>query len=264
MTTARKLTGPTHPLRAYVREADREIGQHLDTAARLVRAHHQDGTSDTSVFRLPDEEYVGPLEHHPDLLGQAGYIIVGRGRDDLETVAAGLAGRDLRRLALASKLIAAAEVAAPMVSALLAVALVDGLEWDTGETVTEASHRLSMDAAWRIQCAPVIEPTAPSSVYDAVVDMMGGGLAASDCAARYLISRATIRTLMGAAGIAWGGTHLTAIEAADRSGVVSSTWRAYVARQEAPAEDLPGRWRPTTVDAWRLLRPRAGAAAWWE
>lgn len=72
------------------------------------------------------------------------------------------------------------------------------------------------------------------------------------------------------------GVRLTASEAAERAGVATSTWRAYVARarqERAAGRDRPNLapepdghydartpwWYATTVDAWNRHRPGAGA-----
>lgn len=56
---------------------------------------------------------------------------------------------------------------------------------------------------------------------------------------------------------------LRVTEAAARAGVADSTWRAYVAREQAPAADgqYDGRtpyWFESTVDAWIAARPGQG------
>lgn len=56
---------------------------------------------------------------------------------------------------------------------------------------------------------------------------------------------------------------LTTAQAAEVAGVAESTWRAYVARGQAPAADgrIDGRtpiWRPETVEAWLAARPGRG------
>lgn len=56
-----------------------------------------------------------------------------------------------------------------------------------------------------------------------------------------------------------GGGLLDAEAAAFRAGVSPSTWRSYVSRGQAPGADLPGRWRPEVVDAWKAARPGRGA-----
>jgi len=56
-------------------------------------------------------------------------------------------------------------------------------------------------------------------------------------------------------------TKLRVVEAAARAGIAPSTWRAYVAREQAPAADgqydarTPW-WYESTVDAWMAERPR--------
>ncbi len=51
----------------------------------------------------------------------------------------------------------------------------------------------------------------------------------------------------------------TAEDCASYLGIASSTWRAYVSREQAPAPDrMFGRspaWRPATVKAWEADRP---------
>lgn len=59
-------------------------------------------------------------------------------------------------------------------------------------------------------------------------------------------------------------TRLTVADAAKRAAIAPSTWRAYVARQQAPAPDgqYDGRtpwWWSTTVERWMANRPGAGA-----
>lgn len=54
---------------------------------------------------------------------------------------------------------------------------------------------------------------------------------------------------------------LTVAQAADRAKVQTSTWRSYVARNQAPKPDgeFDGRtpwWLASTVDAWLASRPR--------
>ena len=55
---------------------------------------------------------------------------------------------------------------------------------------------------------------------------------------------------------------LTVAQAAERAGVKPATWRAYVARGQAPAADgshdqrTPW-WLASTVDRWLAARPRA-------
>lgn len=56
---------------------------------------------------------------------------------------------------------------------------------------------------------------------------------------------------------------LTIAEAAALAGVAPATWRAYVARGQAPRADEQDRWghplwRPTTVEAWIAARPGSG------
>jgi hypothetical protein len=54
-------------------------------------------------------------------------------------------------------------------------------------------------------------------------------------------------------------------DAAARVGLKPATWRAYVARGQAPEpdgrEEVSGTpwWWPTTLDAWMALRPGPGA-----
>ena len=55
---------------------------------------------------------------------------------------------------------------------------------------------------------------------------------------------------------------LTVAEVAERLGIEESTWRAYVARGQAPAAEskigpLPV-WRTETIDAWLAERPGRG------
>ena len=60
------------------------------------------------------------------------------------------------------------------------------------------------------------------------------------------------------------GEQLTVPQVAARLGIAESTWRAYVARGQAPAPD--GRygarlswWWSSTVDGWDAGRPGSGA-----
>lgn len=57
-----------------------------------------------------------------------------------------------------------------------------------------------------------------------------------------------------------GDGMLSAKAAARRGGVSYATWLSYVSRELAPPADLPGRWKPETVDAWREARPGRGVA----
>lgn len=58
---------------------------------------------------------------------------------------------------------------------------------------------------------------------------------------------------------------LTVREAAALAGVSESTWRAYVARGQAPRPDVrlgatPG-WQRSTIESWIAARPRAAGRA---
>ena len=57
--------------------------------------------------------------------------------------------------------------------------------------------------------------------------------------------------------------HLTTDEVAERVGISTSTWSAYVSRGHAPPADLRvGRtplWRVETIRSWQAARPGRGA-----
>lgn len=68
------------------------------------------------------------------------------------------------------------------------------------------------------------------------------------------------------------GEPISSTEAADIVGIKRSTWRSYVARGQAPAPDYPHDahgaltprfpgpwWKQSTIEAWTMSRPGAGA-----
>ncbi len=258
------LRGPIHPLVELVRRGDAERRQYEPAASRMIKEHYDRAAAYISVFGVENGvgRYLGPEEDYGHLLSQPGYVRVG-GRDNgVANVAGQMAGTS-SAYAAAVKLLQAAHGAAPMVDALLAVTTADGdLEWDTGESVQAVAWRLCLDAAERLRIYPRLS-TGPADVYGELLVMLGFGPDAEECARRYLKRRREIQQALSDAGIEWGPNTVIGPEAAERAGVASSTWRAYVARGEAPDEDLPGgRWYKATIDAWRLTRPRV-SNSWW-
>lgn len=153
--------------------------------------------------------------------------------------------------------------AAPLVAVLLAVCVRAGLvQWDTGESVQRAASRLALDAAWRLLSDP--NPVTAARVFADVADAMDlVDRPAGDYARTYLDERADIDAALAERDIHWGGRTLTAVQAADRAKVVTSTWTSYVARGQAPAADVDGQWRTATVDAWRITRTTVHHTGWW-
>jgi hypothetical protein len=264
------VSGPIHPLLGRIRELRRLREQHTPLAHEILDDHHAHALSDQTVYLITGPQRwarIGAHEHHAHLLGQRGYLAV-TGRTPVLGLAEHLALLDDHGrggLHRAETLRDTAHLAAPVVAVLLAVCVRGGLvRWDTGETVHDAATRLALDAGHRFLDLPNPALPCPLDIYADVADELSlVDWPARDYAAAYLADRDVIHGALAAQDIAWGGPVLTAQEAADRARVAYSTWRAYVSREEAPAADQDGRWRASTVDAWRLTRSAETQLGWW-
>jgi hypothetical protein len=267
------VTGPRHPLLARIDQGHRARATYLPVAQEILADHRDHATSDQSVYRLyADARYdrVGTHEDHSQLISSDLHAIAvhtNMGADELaDQIAHDQLGARLRGYqGRAEALRDAAEKAAPQVAVLLAVCVrAELVDWDTDESVQAAGRRLALDAGWRLlgRLNPVIP--RPRDIFTDVADALNlVARPASDYAAAYLAERDQIDAALAARGIRWGGRSLTALDAASRAQVAGSTWRAYVARDEAPTADEGGLWRCATVDAWRLTRTSPTQTAWW-
>ena len=263
------LSHSTHPLLDAIHAEDRLAHGALRIAGELKAAHRAKGVSDATVFAVdPDGTWsmVGPSEWHRDLLGQVGYVEVASRaqspRDIAVAVSAAIGGQPAKAGPSAlHRLADMAEALAPLAEVLLAVAVSSGaLEWDTPETIHEAARRLSLDAAWSARRDPNVRQ--PGDLWTQLLSLLGYEQhSASEYAQRYLSDRPAIDAALDEAGIVWGAPLLSANDAAARCSVTSSTWRAYVARIEAPSADEERGWRVATIDAWRLGRRDT---SWWQ
>lgn len=260
------IAGPYHPLIRALRSAEARVAGYEDTAKAMLRRHALAAASDESVFRVHGHgswSYVGPSEQFGHLATgldtSGGYVRVGNRRGGYRALAQRLSLRygerspdELRAL------VDAAAEAAPMIAATLALRVERGtVEWDTGETVMEAALRLARDAAYAMT-----RKGSARQVFDSVFE---GRYVVEEVAAAYLENRAAIDAALETHGIEWdaGDRVLSGVQAAQRVGTAPSAWRSHVSRGQAPAADRAGGWRVTTVDAWRLTRPRAPKPAGW-
>lgn len=268
-----KITGATHPLTRRILDADRAHQARRiaaePIAAAILADHRAHGTSDQTLYDVsngtPAWRRIGPVEHHGQAATQAGHIVVS-GRDSVATIVDRIVGSGRTR---AHELRDAAQIAAPMASVLLALRIAaGGLEWDTDETLTQAGLRLALTSSEHLLGQPNPARPTPADIYAEVaraIQMAPAGWEDASAVARWWLDEhvdATAR--LAAAGITWGTSLLDTAASADRAGVARPTWAAYTSRGEAPAADAigPNRWLPATVDAWRLLRPRAAWLAW--
>jgi hypothetical protein len=269
-----KITGPKHPLLARIDEGDTWARKtYLPLAQAVYADHGEHGISDQTVYEITGAaswRRIGPAEDHGHLLTQGGYVAVRTSewpgflaRRLAETFAPDRVPGSWVR---AKQLRDVAYAASPMVGVLLAVCHRAGLiEWDTGESIAAAGRRLALDAAWRALPGPNPVLPRPGGVFALAAAALGlVDRPAVDYARTYLTQRADIDAHLAEHGIEWGGTLLPGPDAAARVKTVGATWRSYVSRGEAPApdEESPARWRLATLDAWRLVRPRAVATDW--
>lgn len=281
MVALDKITGPIHPLVAHLRREHARraaaVARWQATAQAILRHQHLTATTDQGVYEVGGPgswRYVGPVEDHGQLATQAGYVAI-TARGGFEALAVRLSDIDGYGLAIAERLHEAAHAAAPMVAAVIGLRVMGGtLEWDTGETVSEAALRLARDAAWEIYrgpsrpalCGP--DPgglhAGTRLVYDVAAAMLSAPQA-EQVAQNYLDRRGEVTAAVAAAGIQWGGAQLTARQAAERARIAVSTWHAYVSRRQVPEADdgEADTWRTTTVDAYRLTRTRTRCPAGW-
>ena len=267
------ITRSTHPLLDAIAAAERLDPGLLEQARDIQRAHREQATSDVSVVAIRTDgtwRYLGPQEDNQHLLTIGPeYMPVYSREQSVRDIAMWMHRvRHPDRASTVDRLRHLARAAAeaqPMVEVLLAVGVARHvLVWDSAETLVEAARRLTLDWAWSIRHDPHPHPTP--FVYP--VDVFTGVLARLDWEPRtgqeyalaYLSDREGITTALDESGIQWGGTLLDAQAAADRVKVSWSTWRAYTTRRQAPEPDTNGRWRPATIDAWRLTRRDI---TWW-
>lgn len=264
-----RITGPAaHPLTRRINDGRRDARDVLSQATELYREHVKHGLSDQSVAQWDSGTWylVGPVEDHQDMANNPDVVVINaRSTPPAELALMMADSAKLGQTVVAERLRDAADAATPMVAALLASALADGvLDWDTGETVSAAARRLAYDAAWSLLLRlPLAD--RPARIYEAVVEMMPSltrGRTAQQVAADFVARHGVISTGLLEAGVEMGGATLSAAEAAERAGVAGSTWRAYASRGEVPAADRDGGWSVALVDAWRLSAPRR-STAWW-
>lgn len=227
-----------------------------------------------SVVAIEDDgtwRYLGPQEDNQHLLasGPEYMPVYSRGQSVRDIAVWMHRVRHPDRAAAADRLRTLerqAGQAQPMIEVMLAVGVArHALVWDSAETLVEAARRLTLDWAWSIRHDPHTYPTP----FIRPVDVFTGVLAWLDWEPRtgqeyalaYLTDREAITTALDESGIQWGGPLLDTRAAADRVKVTWSTWRAYTTRRQVPDPDTDdGRWRPATIDAWRLTRRNT---TWW-
>jgi hypothetical protein len=272
------LTGPRPPLLVLVRDVTTYRAAAAVPASSLLRDAARHAISDQTIVRLDDQPHtwtvIGPSEQHRHLLGLGpDYLAVTarmRAIDIVNAVAAKAAHLD-DRPNVAEALLGgraeqardAAEHAAPMIAVALSYTAWAGLlSWDTEETVMRAAWRTAVDAAWDLHSTAGGGRLTAAAVFARALDLIGiADRPAVDYAKAWLDEYPAIDAFLTARGIIWGGRVLDAGAVAERVGVGSSTWRAYVARGESPKPDCGGGWRYSTVDAWRLTR-RVPPADW--
>lgn len=259
MTTAaatRTFSGPTYPLLRELRNAQAEIDrlareqQHL--IGHMYQSHRDEGVSDQSVFRA-DGSMVGPAENYQHLASQSGYVLMSA-RTSPTDILRQFIPDAFRRRDQARARVSAAEDAIGLVAVILAIVAANELiEWDTDESVVRAAWRISLDAAADLYPRPSANYT-PSDVFVDALNLLDcTSRPADEYAARWLSERQTVLARLAELGIEFGGRPLSSSAAAERVGVAASTWRAYVARDQAPKPDLEdGMWHQATVDAYRV------------
>jgi hypothetical protein len=273
------ITGSAHPLTRRIFELDRarraDCQRWRPTAGQLLADHLNHGVSDQTVYRIdaadpPAWTRLGSYENERHLLGHGPDYFAVCGRDPIDLVVRRLVDHRHTTLVELRRLRADAELIAPMVGVLLVMLVTAGmLRWDTDETVMQAGLRHAQDTAWHRHVNPPIGVplTRPAALYAETATDIGLTDAYRDAtvaAQWWLAHRHQVTDEHDEFTFVVGAELLDAAAAADRAGVLRSTWTSYASRHEAPSPDRdhPSRWYLPTVLSWRLTRPQTPWPDW--
>lgn len=289
MSTTPKVTGPTHPLVAAYAKAKRTKDllreHHTATATAIMRDHRDHGVSDSTVYSVSTAsnsadwrratiiwKHKGAAEACEGFANQPGYITVRGIRDQASarnngpySILGQIFPDEWRRVQRYGMLLEAANHATPQAAFVLAIAAAGGyLEWDTGESIHAAAHRIALDAAWNLRdVRTVANQVTAEHVMDELRRTYHQHRTVTEFATEYLENREAILAALEEEDIRVGDQMLTTEKVAEVIGKSTSTWRSYISQGKAPAADLgvgtrTPQWYPMTVAAWRVAQgPRS-------
>jgi hypothetical protein len=280
---------PRHPLVAARDAAYNQPEQHSgwSLVADLYAHHDEHGQSDQGVYYFrdgwidnphPTWEYLGPIEDYGHRAANDPLCVTviysgDRGARMVYTFDQLYPGARGARARLHVAVKEAERLAGPL-EIVLGLLIASGQIQTryVGETVRQATNRVAHDVMWALvrrmpeRFSPdMARPDrllvdSPDGLWALALDELDIVVRPAAVYARTLLdARDEVAAGLAVHDVEWGGDLLTAREVAQRLHIQESTWRAYVARGQAPVADRPVRWREVTVTAHQLAALGQGA-----